>query len=105
MGTLPVIIDSTAQDIDDPNCSVTLSGDSSIGTTVKRFSTDKLTDSLKDIHENLNELFGSIKSVGDFELQEVKLTLSITAEGGFALIGSAKAGMKGGITLSFKPPH
>jgi hypothetical protein len=107
MGTLPVIVDSETQDREnyDPNRSDTLSRGVSIRATVKEFSTDKLTESLKDIHENLNELFGSIKAIGDFELQEVKLTLDITAEGGFALIGSAKAGMKGGITLSFKPPQ
>lgn len=114
MGTLPVIVEETVAS--DSNVQTfdayrggTLSGGGNDGgdrthSKVKELSTDKLSASLQNIHGSLNELFGSIKEVGEFELQEVKLTLDVTAEGGFALIGSAKAGMKGGITLTFKPP-
>nr|CAA6801739.1 MAG: Unknown protein [uncultured Thiotrichaceae bacterium] len=109
MGTLPVIIEDTAATTTDtgynPNRGTTLTRGSGISSKVKELSTEALSDSLQSIHENLNEIFGSIKEVGDFELQEVKLTLDVTAEGGFALIGSAQVGMKGGITLSFKPPN
>lgn len=72
--------------------------------TVKRLPTEKLAASLGDIKESLDEIFTSIREVGNFQLNEVKLTLEITAEGGFALVGLAKAGAKGGITLSFAPP-
>lgn len=108
MGTLPVIVEDDAPAATtrgyDANRGTTLSG-GGVGARVKELSTEALSESLQNIHGSLNELFGSIKAVGDFELQEVKLTLDITAEGGFALIGSAKAGMKGGITLAFKPPQ
>lgn len=107
MGTLPVIVEDDAPTATtrgyDANRGATLGG--GVGARVKELSTEALSESLQNIHESLNELFGSIQAVGNFELQEVKLTLDITAEGGFALIGSAKAGMKGGITLSFKPPQ
>ena len=72
--------------------------------TVKNLPTEKLASSLEDIKDSLDDIFSSIKQVGHFELNEVKLTLEITAEGGFALVGLAKAGAKGGITLSFAPP-
>lgn len=71
---------------------------------VRNLPIDKLKTSLQDIRAGLDEVFASITEVGNFQLNEVKLTLEMTAEGGFALVGLAKAGAKGGITLSFAPP-
>ena len=42
-----------------------------------------------------------VKKVGDFGLTQVQLTVELNAEGGVALIGSAKAGIRGGIILTF----
>ncbi len=46
-------------------------------------------------------MFEDIKSVGDFKLSQVDVKLEINAEGGVALIGTAKAGATGAINLSF----
>jgi hypothetical protein len=42
--------------------------------------------------------------VGDYELHEVKLQVEISAKGGVNLVGTAEAGGKGAITLTFRPP-
>jgi L-serine deaminase len=65
--------------------------------------TDKLAASLKDLTGEIGRLFSDIKAVGDFNLSQVEISLEISAEGGFNLIGSAKAGGKGAIKLSFEP--
>ena len=65
--------------------------------------TGELSSSLLEITDQLGELFGNIKRVGDFRLAQIQVGLEISAEGGFNLIGSAKAGGKGSITLTFNP--
>lgn len=88
----------------DPYSGGRLNAGESGGDRVRNLPTDRLTASLQDIRAGLDEVFSSITEVGNFQLNEIKLTLEITAEGGFALVGLAKAGAKGGITLSFAPP-
>jgi hypothetical protein len=67
------------------------------------FETAELAASLRGLTSQLGELFGDLRAVGGYELQEVQVGLEISAEGGFNLIGSAKAGGKGAITLTFAP--
>ena len=66
-------------------------------------NTEELAASLRELTGELGKLFGDIRRVGGFELQQVQVGLEISAEGGFSLIGSAKAGGKGAITLTFAP--
>jgi len=66
-------------------------------------NTEELAASLRELTGELGKLFGDIRRVGGFELQQVQVGLEISAEGGFNLIGSAKAGGKGAITLTFAP--
>ena len=67
------------------------------------FDTSDLAASLQDLTGELSTLFADIRRVGQFELEQVQVGLEISAEGGFNLIGSAKAGGKGAITLTFAP--
>ena len=67
------------------------------------FDTAELAASLRGLTGQLGELFGGLGEVGGFELQQVQVALEVSAEGGFNLIGSAKAGGKGAITLTFQP--
>lgn len=88
---------------------VTLSGgregaESRVGRMIKHIPSEELAHSMQQIKQSLDDVFASIAEVGAFELSEVKLGLEITAKGGFALIGSAEAGAKGAITLTFVPP-
>lgn len=67
------------------------------------FDTAELAESLRGLSTQLGDLFGGLRAVAGYELQEVQVALEISAEGGFNLIGSAKAGGKGAITLTFAP--
>ncbi len=49
---------------------------------------------LKGIREDLGE-------VGGFKLKQVAIQVEINAEGGVELVGTAKVGAKGAITLTF----
>jgi hypothetical protein len=73
------------------------------GSRVVPFDTAELAASLRGLTGQLGELFGGLRDVGGFELQQVQVGLEVSAEGGFNLIGSAKAGGKGAITLTFQP--
>jgi hypothetical protein len=70
------------------------------------FDTAELAASMRGLTAQLGELFSDVRAVGGYELQEVQVGLEVSAEGGFNLIGTAKAGGKGAITLTFAPrPH
>ncbi len=72
--------------------------------SVLEISTDKLTESMRDLQTQLAQIFADIRTVGAFELSSIELGLEINSEGGFNLIGSLKAGAKGAIKLKFEPP-
>jgi hypothetical protein len=67
------------------------------------FDTAELAESLRGLSTQLGHLFGGLGAVAGYELQELQVALEISAEGGSNLIGSAKAGGKGAITLTFAP--
>ena len=67
------------------------------------FDTAELAESLRALSTQLGDLFGGLRAVAGYELQQVQVSLEVSAEGGFNLIGSAKAGGKGAITLTFAP--
>jgi len=71
---------------------------------VKQISVDTLKASLSSVSANLGEMFEGLKQVGNAELKEIQVAVEISAEGGVSLIGSAKAGMSGAITLTFALP-
>ncbi|MCP4379405.1 MAG: hypothetical protein GY794_24945 [bacterium] len=70
---------------------------------VVSLNSDQLASSLRDLTGELGKLFTDLLRVGDFELKQVEVGLEISAEGGFSLIGSVKAGGKGAVTLTFAP--
>ncbi len=99
MTTIPVIVEEQEE-----RRSGTLGGPRSgkAKTGVRNMDSGRLKESLSQLSKGAAEIFQDIKSVGDFQLTEVQMQAEITAEGGFALVGLAKAGMKGGITLKFR---
>jgi hypothetical protein len=68
---------------------------------ITELDTDQLKASLAGLSSQIGEVLSDIRAVGDFRLKEVKVSVEISAEGGVALIGSAKAGAKGAIELTF----
>jgi hypothetical protein len=67
------------------------------------FDTAELAASLRAVSGQLGELFTGLREVAGYELRQVQVGLEISAEGGFNLIGSAKAGGKAAMTLTFAP--
>jgi len=104
MPTIPVVVESDDIRPPSPNRDGTLSvlTPESSGSRIREMDVDKLRESLSQLSENAAMIFQNMKQVGDFRLKEVQLQVEVTAEGGFALIGTAKAGVKGAITLTFK---
>ncbi len=68
----------------------------------KSFPVSKIGDSVALLSAQLNAVFNDIKQVGGFQLKEVQVQAEISSEGGVNLIGTAKAGLKGAVTLTFK---
>lgn len=95
MRTIPVLVDS-GNDTQPGTLGVLTSG-----ARVKEIDVDLLRQSLAHLSEQISTLFHDIKKVGQFRLKEVQLQVEVTAEGGVALIGVAKAGVTGAITLTF----
>ncbi len=97
MPTIPVIVERATE----PQ-SGTL-GVLTSSTRIKEIDADTLRQSFSKLSEQLSTLLHDIKQVGQFKLTEVQLQVEVTAEGGVALIGVAKAGVSGAITLTFTP--
>jgi hypothetical protein len=71
---------------------------------LKRVPVDALRESVRELSASLAEVFADVRAVGDFTLQEVRLQVEVSASGGVQLVGTAKAGGKGALTLTFRPP-
>jgi len=97
MSTIPVIVER--ETAPQPGTLGVLTS----ATQIKEIDTDKIRQSLSKLSEQLSTLLQDIKQVGQFKLKEVQLQVEVTAEGGVALIGVAKAGVSGAITLTFAP--
>jgi hypothetical protein len=66
-----------------------------------RFSADALGDNLHNFTATLSRSLSKVQEIGSgFELAEVSVNAVLSAEIGFQLI--AKAGVEGGITLTFR---
>ena len=94
MKTIPVVVEETNE-----TGSGTL-GVLTPGTVIKNIDADKIRQSLSDLSGQISGILQDIKAVGDFKLKEVQLSVQIGAEGGVALIGTAKAKAEGAITLT-----
>jgi hypothetical protein len=70
---------------------------------VEDVSADVLRENLSALSDTLSEVFEDLRAVGNFTLQEVRLQVEVSASGGVQLVGTAKAGGKGAITLTFRP--
>lgn len=83
-----------------------LSGEGARGGRVTKTSIDASTlrNSMAALSENIGEIFKDLKQVGQARLREVSVFVEISAEGGVSLIGTAKTGAKGAVTLTFELP-
>jgi len=67
----------------------------------REIPTQQLKENLSRVCQGVAETLSEVKKVGEFKLKEVTIQVEITAEGGVELIGTAKMGGKGAITLKF----
>lgn len=98
MATIPVLVDDTSA-----SPSGTLGGTVlSPAPVLKEIDTETIQHGLNQLSEQIADLVQQTKQVSGVHLKQVQVQVGITAEGGIALIGLAKAGVSGAITLTFE---
>jgi len=96
MEYMPILVSLPEEDEDVKGI---FSPDGDIG--FREIPTQQLKENLSKVCQGVAETLSEIKRVGDFKLKEVTIQVEVTAEGGIELIGTAKMGGKGAITLTF----
>lgn len=98
METIPFIVNLPEDESDSE-----VKGIFSIGEDlgVCEIPTERLKENLTKVCQTVAGALGEIKKVGEFRLTQVTLQVEISAEGGVQLLGTAKLGGKGAITLTF----
>lgn len=102
MKTIPFVLD--AADTSTQGGDTKSLFDSAARAGLAQVPVDRLRENLARLTESVAEAFASAGRVGEFYLDEITLQVQVSAEGGVALIGSAKVGGQGSITLTFKRP-
>lgn len=102
MQTIPVIVEADEEEMEKGTLGVLRSGTDGKKLKIKELDVERLRESMAGLSESASAVFKDIRQVGGFRLKEVKLQVEVNAQGGFALVGVAKAGAKGAITLTFK---
>lgn len=96
METIPILV--SVQD-EDEEVKGLFSPDADI--VLQEIPIDKLKENMLMVCNQVAATVGHIKQIGQFKLKEVSIQVEISAEGGVELIGTAKLGGKGAITLTF----
>jgi hypothetical protein len=68
---------------------------------VRDLPTDRLRENLSRVCQGVASMLDDVKQISSFKLKEVTIQVEVTAEGGIELVGTAKLGGKGAITLTF----
>ncbi|NEQ50956.1 MAG: hypothetical protein F6K11_12615 [Leptolyngbya sp. SIO3F4] len=68
---------------------------------VRDIPVEKLRENLNNVCQGVASALKDVKKMGDFKLKEVEIQVEVNVEGGVELIGTAKLGGKGAITLTF----
>lgn len=78
-------------------------GPSRLAERVGEIDTETLSNSLKKLTRQMNELFDDLaENSGQFELSSFDVAVEITGSGEVRLIGAVSLSVTGGITLSFR---
>jgi autotransporter translocation and assembly factor TamB len=96
MQTIPVWVSQSEGDVE---AKAIFSPDADV--VLKKIPIDKLQGNLDAVCQSIGNTISNIKKVGSFKLKEVTIQVEVSAEGGVELIGTAKLGGKGAITLTF----
>lgn len=68
---------------------------------LKELDPKVLNESLKQLAQDIDIMFADTSTSGAFSLDQIEIGLEVTAEAGINLIGTAKAGGKASVSLSF----
>ena len=69
----------------------------------KQLSLDTFKSSLLDFVCKINDALADLNlKVKNYDLEEIEMTIEVSASGGVSLIGAIEAEATGGITLKFK---
>ncbi len=102
MSTIPVIVEEDVEEMETSGSGfLGKGGKQKRKDKIKDLDTSKIKTSISNLTGQISDILDDVKDVGNFKLKEVQISVEISAEGGVALIGTAKAGAKGAITLSF----
>ncbi len=98
MATIPVLVD------DAPTSPSGTLGGAVLGSgpMLKEIELKTIQHGLTQLSEQIAGLAQQMKQAGGVHLKQIQIQVGITAEGGIALIGLAKAGVSGAITLTFE---
>ena len=96
MGTIPFLVSLPTED---EQVKGIFSTDTDIA--VRDLPTERLRENLNKVCHEVASLISDVNKVGSFQLKQVTIQVEVTAEGGIELIGTAKLGGKGAITLTF----
>lgn len=77
-----------------------LGGDRST-VAVQEVPVERLRAEFAQLQTALQTVLADLRTVGDFPLKTVTVEVELSAEGGVTLIGTAKAGVKGAVKLTF----
>jgi hypothetical protein len=101
MNTIPFIVDIPKENAENDEKRIfgSLKTEDKIG--LREIPVGVLKENLANISEGLLSVLEDVKKVGKFKLKEVTLQVEVSADGGIQLIGTAKIGGKGAITLTF----
>jgi hypothetical protein len=97
METIPFLVSLPEED--EREVKGIFSGDADI--VVRDLPTEKLRENLKKVCQGVATILNDVKQVGGFRVKEVTIQVEVSAEGGVELVGTAKLGGKGAITLTF----
>ena len=98
MATIPVLVDETSAPL-----SGTLGGGVlSPSPMLKEFDAEAIKSGIMRLSEQIAGLAQQTPPPSGIRLKQIQVQVGITAEGGVALIGLAKAGVSGAITLTFE---
>ncbi|MEM8532967.1 MAG: hypothetical protein AAGF95_19115 [Chloroflexota bacterium] len=98
METIPFLVTVPEEDVND-EMGIFRPADGDV--RIQQIPVETLKHNLTAVSQSVMGALGDIKQVGQFRLQEVKLQVEVTVDGGINLIGTANLGGKGAITLKF----
>ena len=96
METIPFLVNLLD---DDEDVKGIFSTDTDI--VLRDLPTELLKKNLSTVCQGIAAMLSDVQKIGQFRLKEITVQVEVNAEGGIELVGTAKLGGQGAITLTF----